>query len=302
MTVRRAAPRKVRVTRGEKVLFPAAGVTKNDLAEYYERVHPLMRPHLRARPLVMERNPDGVAGEGFFQKQVPGYFPEWITTVSVPRKRGGRQRLVVADRKAALVYLAGQACTPHLWLSRSDRLDVPDQLVIDLDPPGRSFARVRRAARHCKELLDELGLFVFVKTTGSRGLHLHVPLRREEGFDSVRAFARDVARLLARRHPKELTTEARRARRGDRVYLDVARNAYAQTVVAPYAVRALSGAPVAAPIRWQDLDRSRLDARSFTLRDARRLLERDDPWASMRRRASGLGRARETLARLLDGE
>jgi DNA ligase D-like protein (predicted polymerase) len=201
-----------------------------------------MRPHLVERPLVMERLPDGIAGEAFYQKQVGGHFPDWITTLRVRRKRGGSQELVVCDRKATLAYLADQAClTPHLWLSRRDRLDTPDQLVIDLDPPGRDFAPVRRAALYVKELLDELELFALVKTTGSRGLHVHLPLRREQEFSAVRAFARDLAALLVRRHPQQLTTAARKAARHGRVYLDVARNAYAQTAVAPYAVRAREG-------------------------------------------------------------
>jgi bifunctional non-homologous end joining protein LigD len=301
MRLRRDGRKSARVRRPDKLLFPETGLSKGDLADYYERIHPRMRPQLAERPLVMERYPDGIAEEGFYQKEVGRHFPDWISTVRVPRKRGGSQRLLVADRKATLVYLVDQACvTPHLWLSRRDRLDVPDQLVIDLDPARDDFAPVRRAALQCRQLLDELGLYSVVKTTGSRGLHVHVPLRREEGFDAVRGFARTLAALLARRHPGELTTAARKAARRGRLYLDVARNAYAQTVVAPYAVRAREGAPVAAPIPWQDVEGSRLNARSFSVREVRRLLERDDPWAGLGRHARGLPGPRERLAELTD--
>lgn len=301
--MRRYGRLSVETSREGKLLFPRSDVSKGDLLDHYERVWDRMRPELADRPLVMERFPDGIEEEGFYQKQVGSHFPDWIDTVRVDKGEAGRQELVVCNAKATLAYLADQACiTPHLWLSRADRLDTPDQLVVDLDPPGRDFAPVRRAALQCRELLDELELFSVVKTTGSRGVHVIVPLRRHEGFDGVRAFAKGLAERLARRHPETLTSEQRKAKRRGRLYLDVGRNAYAQTAVAPYAVRALPGAPVATPVRWSEIANERIHARSFDLRGMPKRLDADDPWSGWRRRARGLEGARKDLARLSDEE
>lgn len=299
--MRRPGRHRVETSNEDKVLFPRTGITKGELIDYYEAAAERMLPALRERALVLQRFPDGIDEPGFYQKQVGAHFPDWIETTRVAKRGGGRQELVVGGQRATLVYLANQACvTLHPWLSRRDRPDHPDQLVFDLDPPGDDFAAVRRAAGPLRELLeDELGLPSFPKLTGSRGLHVVVPLDRSEGFDAVRSFASDVASLLAERHPKALTTEQRIAKRRGRLYLDVARNAYAQTAVAAYSVRALPDAPLAAPIDWSDLRGGRrLHARSFTLRQARRLLERDDPWRGMSRRARSLRSARRRLAAL----
>jgi bifunctional non-homologous end joining protein LigD len=261
-------------------------------------VAPHLLPWLRERPLVLQRFPDGIRAQGFYQKQVAEHFPDWIPTVRVEKSGGETQDLVVCDARATLAYLANLGCvTLHPWLSRADRLHHPDQLIVDLDPPGGDFGPVRSAARACRELLDELGLPAYLKTTGSKGVHLVVPLDRSDDFDAVREFARDAMEVLAARQPGALTTEVRKIKRAGRIYLDVARNAYAQTAVAPYAVRPLPGAPVATPIAWSEL--GRVEARSFTVRNVlRRLGQREDPWKGMARRARGLGAARRRLARL----
>jgi bifunctional non-homologous end joining protein LigD len=283
----------------DKVLFGRSGVTKGELIDHYETVWDVVRSHLRDRPLVMQRFPDGIDEDGFYQKQAGEYFPDFVTTVKVDVRQGGHQDLVIADKKVTLAFLADQACvTLHAWLSRRDRLDHPDRLVVDLDPPGEEdFGAVRDGARWCRELLDELGLPSFLATTGSRGVHVVVPLDREAGFDEVRAFARDAMEVLERRHGDALTTEQRKAKREGRVYLDVGRNAYGQTAVAPYAVRARPGAPVATPITWEELGGARPDG--WTVRSIPRRLETvGDPWAGIGRRASGLDGARVRLERL----
>ncbi len=296
---RRVGRRTVEIANPEKILFPVAKITKLELVDYYDAVAEWMLPWLRDRALVLQRFPDGIAAEGFFQKQASEYFPDWIERVRV-KKEGGSQELVVCNDRATLVYLANQASiTLHTWLSRTHAIGRPDMLVIDLDPAGGRFERVRDAARWCRDLLEELGLVAFAKTTGSKGVHVVVPLDGKHDFDSVRELARDAVRLLAARHANVLTIEQRRAKRGERVYLDVGRNAYAQTAVAPYSVRAIEGAPVAMPISWRELDDPHLDARSFTLRDVPGLLAtRRDPWAGMRRRARSLAAARRRLDRL----
>lgn len=275
-----AGRRTVEVSRPEKVLFPEDGITKADLAEYYRTVASRMLPHLRGRPLMLERHPDGIGGKasGFMQKDIPEHFPDWIHRAELP-KEDGTVTHVLCDDTATLVYLADQGClTPHRWLSRADRPDHPDRLVFDLDPAGDDFPPVREAAVWLHELLDELELPSLLMTTGSRGLHVVVPLDRRAPFDDVRAFAAEVADVLTSRHPDRLTTAARKKNRGDRLYVDIQRNAYAQTAVAPYAVRARPGAPVAAPIAWDDLDDPDLDARRWTVADVDRIAK-DNPWS-----------------------
>ncbi|WP_267244812.1 non-homologous end-joining DNA ligase [Streptomyces sp. PR69] len=292
----RAGRRTVEVSRPEKVLFPAEGITKADLADYYRAVARRTLPQLRGRPLMLERRPDGIEDSGFMQKDMPDHFPDWVHRAELA-KEDGTVTYVLCDDTATLVYLADQACiTPHRWLSRADKPDHPDRLVVDLDPPGDDFAAVREAARRLHQLLDELELPSALMTTGSRGLHVLVPLDRRAPFGDVRTFARELTDLLARRHPEELTTEPRKQSRRGRLYLDVQRNAYAQTAVAPYAVRARPGAPVAAPLTWPDLDDPELGARRWTLADADRLAEAD-PWRDMPR-ARSLRAAGRRLATL----
>ncbi|MFF4173316.1 non-homologous end-joining DNA ligase [Streptomyces sp. NPDC001744] len=274
----RAGRRTVTIGRPEKVLFPGDGITKADLAEYYRAAAPRMLPHLRGRPLTMERHPNGIGDRGFFQKEVPDHFPDWVRRAEMP-KEDGTVTYVLGEDAATLVLLADQGCvTLHRWLSRTDRPHHPDRLVFDLDPAGEGFAPVREAARWLRGLLDEVGLPSLLMTTGSRGLHVLVPLDRSAPFDDVRAFASGVAGVLASRHPDRLTTEVRKKAREGRLYLDVQRNAYGQTAVAPYTVRSRPGAPVAAPLDWDDLDDPELDARRWRLADVGALLARNDPW------------------------
>lgn len=291
----------VEIAHADKELFPASdrgpAVTKEDLAGYYAWAAEVMLPHLRERPVNMQRFPDGIGGSAFYEKKVPSHFPDWVDTVEVATA-DGTQRQVMADDARTLVYLAQQAClTPHTWLSRAGDLDRPDQLVFDLDPSVEGLAEVRRATRLVGEILDELGLTAYVKTTGSRGYHVLVPLRPEEGFDEVRGFARSVASVLVEREPGLLTLEQRKDKRGDRVFVDVLRNGYGQTVVPPYAVRPRPGAPVSTPLEWDELSRVEPDQHTITS-VRRRLAQRADPWADVRRHATGLGRARERLTSL----
>ncbi|MER6978490.1 non-homologous end-joining DNA ligase [Streptomyces carpinensis] len=306
----RAGRRTVEVHRPDKVLFPAGEgeeddgsgrdgghaeeYTKGDLVDYYRSVARYLLPHLRGRPLMLERHPDGLDGPVFMQKNTPEHYPDWITRAEVA-KEGGTVTHAVCDDTAGLVYLADQAClTLHRWLSRTGHTDRPDRLVFDLDPFDDDFGRVREAARLLGELLDGLKLPSGLMTTGSRGLHVVVPLDAGHGFDEVREFARDAAELLAAGHPDRLTTAARKKDRGDRLYLDVQRNAYAQTAVAPYTVRARPGAPVAVPISWDQLDDPDLGARRWTIADALDQA-RTRPWAGLPARGRALGPARRRL-------
>jgi bifunctional non-homologous end joining protein LigD len=296
----RAGRRRVLVSHPDRVLFPEGGYTKLDLARYYAAVGEAMLPHVRGRPLALQSYPQGIGGKGFFRKNVPGHLPGWIATARVPRREGGAIRQVIANRVATLVYLAGQnVITPHIWTSRCDRLEQPDRIVFDLDPSVERFAEVRAAARTLGDLLRELGLMPFVMTSGSRGLHVVVALRRGARYEEVHAFAGAVAAALVATDPRHLTVEFRRQRRGERIFVDVGRNAYAQHAVAPYGVRALPGAPVAAPLRWEELDDPRLGPRTFTLASMpERLAAHGDPWREIARHAHALARPARELGRI----
>jgi bifunctional non-homologous end joining protein LigD len=283
----------VAITNPQKALFPD-GLTKAELAAYYERVAALMLPHVRGRPVHMQRFPDGIDGPELQQKQAPDYFPDIVSRATVPRRRGGTVTHAVIENADTLVYLAGQACiTPHVWLSRTGKLDCPDRLVFDLDPPGGDLDPARAAARLLRRVLEEAGLAAYLMTTGSRGYHVVAPLDATAGFDDARSFARDVAAALAERDPARFTVEQRIAARRGRLYLDTGRNAYAQTAVAPYAVRAIDGAPVACPLEWDEL--ARTDPQRFTVRNVhRRMARRDDPWKDMQGHAGSIASARRS--------
>jgi bifunctional non-homologous end joining protein LigD len=289
---------EIKISRPEKILFPADGITKGELIEYYARIAPRMLPHLRDRPLTLERYPDGIGTKRFFQKEVSSYFPDWIQRVTV-EKVGGTVTHVVCNDTATLVYLANQACiTPHIFLSRIDKLDSPDQMVFDLDPQGDDFDVVRSTAQAFKQLLDELGLPAYLKSTGSRGLHVVVPLRHRETYDSVRAFAREAAGIVVGQAPEERTLEQLKAKRGKRVFIDTNRNGYAQLVAAAYAVRARDGAPVSVPLDWSEITRKSLRPDGITIRTIfRRLGKANDPWRDFWDSCGSLATARRKLPR-----
>ncbi|HKK52150.1 MAG TPA: non-homologous end-joining DNA ligase [Myxococcota bacterium] len=305
MSLRRYGRIPVETSNEDKVFFPGIGATKGDVIDYYDRIADRMLPHLRDRPLVLQRFPDGIDAKGFYQKQAGGHFPDWITTTRVDLvTTGGTQELVVCDKQATLVYLADQGVIAfHVWLSRTDRIRHPDQLVVDLDPAGDDFESARRAALHVRNLMEELGLPCFAKLTGSKGVHVLVPLDRSADFERVREFAQGAMQLLEARFPDELTTARRKSARGDRVFLDVDRNAYAQTAVAPWSLRPLSDAPIAVPVSWTDLEESRVEADDYDLQNVfRRIAPRSDPWKGHRRRAHSLGRPERALRARMDKE
>jgi bifunctional non-homologous end joining protein LigD len=278
----RAGRRTVKISNRDKVLFPEDGITKGDLVEYYVAIAPRMVPLVKDRPLTMERYPDGISSERIFQKNISKYFPDWIPRAEVPKK-GGSVTHVLANDTATLAYLANQASiTQHVWLSTVKVPTKPDQIIFDLDPSQEDFAEVRRTALRLREMLEEFGLVPFVKTTGSRGLHVVVPIRPVLGFEVVYGIAAAVAARIAEERPTKLTTEFMKAKREGRIFLDINRNAYAQTAVAPYSVRPLRGAPVAAPVTWEEVADRRLRPDGFSMKKA---LERPDQWTGFRRAA-----------------
>lgn len=291
---------EIELTHTDRVLFPQDGITKGELIDYYEVAAEVMLPHMRDRPLMLNRFPNGIDKPGFVQKEASEHYPDWIRRVRV-EKAGGSLNEMVCENAATLVYLANQACiTPHIWLSRVDELDVPDRMILDLDPWVEDFEIVRTAARSARSLLEEIGLPCFLMTTGSRGLHVSVPIEREWSFDFVREFAQQIAAELARRDPEHVTDEPRKDARKGRLYVDTFRNSYAQTAVAPYAVRAKAGTPVATPLDWEELDDPELRANRYTIRNVLERIERQgDPWKDIARQASSLERARKRVEKVI---
>ena len=293
----------VELSSTEKVMFPEDGLTKGDLIEYYRRISEIMLPFVKDRVISMQRFPDGIDGEGFYQKEVPDYFPEWVSREKIEKREGGAITQVICQNAATLVYLANQACiTPHIWLSRVDNIEKPDRMIFDLDPSGNDFATVREGALMLRKALDQVGLDSFVMTTGSRGLHVVVPLDASEDFDTVRSFARKVARYLTRAEPKKFTTEQRKEKRGGKLFVDTLRNAYAQTGVPPYAVRARPGAPVAAPLSWDELKDRQLHPRRYGIKNIfRRLGQKTDPWEGLLKNRQSLGKPRGVVKEMISG-
>jgi bifunctional non-homologous end joining protein LigD len=286
----------VAVSNVDKALYPDDGVTKGDVLEYYRAVAEVMLPHLARRPLVLHRFPDGIGTKGFVQQDAGDHFPDWIPTVDVPRRGGsGDVRHVVCEDEETLAYLANQAAVElHVWPSTVDNTEHPDLLVIDLDPPeGTEATTLRAVARQVRDLYEKVGLTPYVQATGGRGFHVVAALDRSADFEFVRALAADLADHLAAEHPDELTTAQRKQKRGDRIYLDVGRNAYGQTFVAPYSLRARPGASAATPVDWAEL--SRVTPDGFTIGSVpRRLARKPDPWHTM----AGTAAPREVRAAL----
>jgi len=279
-----------------KVFFPADDITKGDLIDYYKKIADKILPYLEGRPVTMHRFPDGINGEGFYQQEISDYFPEWIERKSV-RKQGGSITHVICQNAATLVYLANQACiTPHVWLSRKDHLNYPDLMIFDLDPPAEDFTPVRDAAQLLRGFLNELGIEPFVKTTGSKGIHVLVPLDRSAAFDEVRDFAQRVAAALSEQKSDKLTVEQRKDKRKGRVFIDYSRNSYGQTAVAPYALRAKPGAPIATPVQWDELLDRDFTSQIYNIKNIfRRLSHKEDPWKGIWDKLHSVNNARQKL-------
>jgi len=298
----RVGRRSLRLTALGRTLYPKSGYTKYNVVDYYRRIARHMLPYTKGRPLVLHRFAHGIADKSFYQKDASAYFPSWIPRVRVLKKGGGSTNYLICNEAATLVYLANQlTLTFHTWQSQATKLNYPDKLIFDFDPPPRArFELVRWAALECKKLLDELGLPSFVMTTGSRGLHVVVPLQPKHSFTVVRTFAKQCAELLIARHPKKLTLEMRKADRGRRLFVDILRNTYAQISVAPYSLRAKPGAPIATPISWQELSRSDMNSQRYTIANIfQRLARGKNPWHNFKRKATTLTAARKQLKKII---
>lgn len=289
--------RVIDVSNEDKVYFPDEGITKGEIVEYHRRIADRMLPYLEGRPLVMRRFPDGIDGDGFFQKDTPDHFPDWIETVDITKRGGGEVTHVVAGDVATLIYLANQgAIEIHTLLAPAASPENPDQLIVDLDPSTGDVEDVIGAARVLREVLEDLGLTSFVKSTGSRGVHAHLRLDGDAPFDEVRATAKALAERVVERDPDLLTVAHAKKDRGDRVFVDWLRNGYGQHAVVPYGVRARPGAPVAVPLDWEEVTTSSFEPRRYTVRNVfRRLGQKDDPWAGIGQHSYSCSSLRDRL-------
>lgn len=278
------------ITHPDKVLFPDDGITKGDVAAYYEALAPVLLPHLRGRPLTMERYPAGIGAKGFWQKDVVKGFPPWLTRVEVKKKGGVVHHAVVEDLQSLLWVANQNTITQHVWTSRAPDLAHPDVCVFDLDPSSdEDAAAVRAAALALRDLLAELGVSSWIKTSGSKGFHLVVPLDGTATMGQAARFADAVGTLAVRLAPEVLTQEFAKADRGGRIYMDTGRNGYSATFAAPYTIRAKPGAPVSAPCTWEEVERGLVQPRSFTLRNLPdRVADAGDIWHDLHARGHSL--------------
>jgi bifunctional non-homologous end joining protein LigD len=286
----------IKCTNTDRVVFVESEITKGEIIAYYAAVAPSMVPELAGRPLTLERYTKGIAGGGFYQKHWQKHFPEWIDSVELEGKT--RVRYPICNDAASLVYFANQgAIALHVATARGEEPYNPDLVVFDLDPPEGRFDLVRQVARLLHELLGELGLRTFVKTSGSKGLHVVAPLDGEARYDEVHGLCAAISKRMVERHPDLVTTEFYKKDRKGRLFLDTMRNGFGATVVAPYSLRGKPGAPVSAPIAWSEVDDEALAPDGLRLRAVLERLDAwGDPWFELRKRPGSASAAAEALA------
>ena len=298
-----AETKTVKLTSPERVLFPDDGITKGDLFAYYEQVARTLVPHLRDRPFTMKRYPHGITGEVFFQKQAPKHLPDWISTRQFRTwRREGGSRLVdfalVNSPEAVLFMVQNNCIDMNAWYSRVDKPHRPDFVLFDLDPPDGGFELAIEVAQLIRELLDDVGLPGYVKTSGADGIHVVAPIARRASFEQTYAFAEQASRLLEQRHPGKVTTEWLKKKR-EGVLVDHRQNGWGKTIASVYSVRPKPGAPVSTPLHWDELTPG-VTPRDFGMQVALERIERHgDLFAPVLEEPRPLGAAAAKLERLV---
>ena len=275
---------KIEITNPKKIFFDKPKITKREVVNYYLKIAPKMLPHILNRPANMLRAPNGILGEAFYQQNMPRYFPDWIDSYKTFRMRGGFNRHVLCNNKETLGYLANEGMvTLHVWNSRTNRLKNPDRIIFDLDPPEGigGFELVREVAFLLKKYLESKKITPYLMSTGSRGVHVVVPLKPNTDFKEIKYLAFAIAKEMERLYPHKVTTNLRKSKRDGKVFLDYLRNSYGQTVVAPYSIRLQRRAPVAAPIFWTDLHKKDFGPQKLTIKNIFQYLRKGDPWKDM---------------------
>lgn len=246
--------KEIEITNSNKEIF--ANITKEDFVKYYQFIAPIMLKHIKDRPISMFRMPHGLRQEGFFQKNVPDYFPKWMERAEITHK-GRKIKYIMAQDEASIVFLATQVLIPHIWPSRHDKIEYPDRMIFDLDPQVNDFGKTQQSALDVKKFLEELGMKSFVMTTGSKGYHVCVPLDKSTKQDDVKEFSGKIASVLAAHYSDTMTDEMRIEKREDKVFIDTYRNSFTHTAVCPYSVRASLRGGIACPIEWKDIRKTR---------------------------------------------
>lgn len=271
----------VNITHPDKILFPEKHITKGTMVAYYDLIAPWMLPYIKDRPLSLKQFPAGITGTGFYHKHAAGFFPNYIPIYKLPlHQNHGKIDMIGAATARDLVYMAGQnAIEFHMPLSKAKTIDKPDQIILDFDPSDNDFENVRKLALLAKDILTERKIDCFVKTTGSRGLHIHIPFKARLSYDEVKPIAKELAEYIQMQRPDIATTQIRKNKRDNKVFIDYLRNDYAATAIAPYSLRANQDAGIAMPIAWEELKIKNLNAQSFTINNVQKRLKNfEDPW------------------------
>ncbi|WP_392538778.1 non-homologous end-joining DNA ligase [Legionella sp. 227] len=269
------------ISHADKLLYPDDKISKKEVVDYFYKIAEHLLPFVRNRPISFKRYPNGINEAGFYSKHRPDYFPDFIEEFTVPRiQKDLSMKMAGIRSKKALVYLAAQNILEfHISLSTMSAIDKPDQIIFDLDPQDNDFEKIRETALALKKILDEYQLTSFVKTSGSRGLHIHLPIKAHYQFDRVKEISKKIAEKLHQQKPQITTLEQRKDKRGNKVFIDFLRNDYAMTAIAPYSLRAIKGAPIATPLEWKELDNPALHPQSYHLGNIfQRLEHKENPW------------------------
>ncbi|WP_224485553.1 non-homologous end-joining DNA ligase [Robertkochia aurantiaca] len=244
---------EVEISNPEKIIYPGKEITKLDMIRYYQRISEEILPFLKDRPLTLQRFPDGIDTEGFYQKNAGDYFPDYIERVSI-KTGDGTNTQVICNNKKSLIYLANQGTVSfHIWLAKKDVLNKPDKVVFDLDPPKDSFEKVKTAAERIGDFLRKEGEEPRLMTTGKSGFHIWYEKRRDKTFDERREEVKELTQRMAEKHPDLLTTATRKNKRENKVFVDYLRNAYGQTSICPYSLRPTPSCGIATPLDWDEL-------------------------------------------------
>jgi bifunctional non-homologous end joining protein LigD len=292
----------IEISNPNKIIFPKSKITKFDLVSYYSKISNHILPYLKNRPLVLERYPNGINQESFFQKNTPKYYPKWIETVSVGKLEDGITRYIVCQNKKTLIYLANLATiTMHVWLSNIKDLKKPDRLIFDLDPsPEVNFKSVVEIAFRLKDILTNIGLRPYVMTTGSKGLHISMAIKQEMNFRQVQTFAYSCAYIIYTQIPDLITLEMSKAKRIGKIFIDTLRNQFGSLAVAPYSVRAKENASVATPIFWQELTNKNFSSKEYNISNIfQKLKSSEDPWSDFLSDKQSLVKPHKKLIELL---
>lgn len=292
---------KIECTNLDKIFFPNSGIRKEEIIMYYKDIASIALPFYEDRPLTMLRCPDGINGETFIQKETPSYFPKWIDRQKISLKEKTLTQTLV-NNEATFVYLANQACiTFHLGLSKIDKIKYPSYLIFDLDPSSDDIMLLKSVVDRVKTLLDHISVKAFIQTTGSRGFHIYIPLKRELTFKATHAFAKKFASYLGEEYPEEITIAQSKEKRGKKILIDYARNSYGQNMVAPYSLRAKENAPIATPLHWDEVDDKDLTSQSYNIRNIfKRLRKVKNPWAGIEQHQQSIKTIQEKLDELID--